>query len=163
MNKTLLPLFIIIIFISACSKKSNVAPTNNNSSLLLGSWLSVSEHDRFYTTPANALVEDTTFDISSKKYAWSQIFNQNGTYYSVDYFDMPVLDTISKAHYSVSNQIINYTYDNNGFIGQYSILNISNTNLTLEETFYVTPTPGETQDLPPGTYKCISDTYYSKQ
>jgi len=150
MNKTLHLLFIIL------------APTNNNSSLLLGSWLSVSEHDRFYTMPANALVEDTTFDISSK-YAWTSTFNKNGTYYYVIYDNMPVLDTIVAAHYSVSNQIINYTYDNNGLIEQYTILKISGTDLTLEETFEVGSEPGETQDLPPGTYKCVADTYYAKQ
>jgi hypothetical protein len=162
MNKTLIPFFIIILFISACSKKNNVAPNNNNSSLLIGSWLVVSEHDRFYTTTTNTLVEDTTSNISEKKYEWTNIFNKNGTYYDVNYYDFPVLDTIA-AHYSVSNQIINYTYDSNGFLEQYTILKISNTNLTLEETFEVVPTPGETQGLPPGTYKCISDTYYTKQ
>ncbi|MHB8207944.1 hypothetical protein [Mucilaginibacter sp.] len=163
MNKNLLPLFIIILFISACSKKSNVPPNNNNSSLLIGSWFVVSEHDRFYTTTTNTLVEDSTYNISAKKYAWTNIFNKNGTYYDVDYYDMPLLDTILSAHYSVSNQIINYTYDNNGVIGQYTILKISDTNLTLEQTFEISPTPGETQRLPPGTYKCVADTYYTKQ
>jgi hypothetical protein len=138
-------------------------PTNSNSSLIIGSWLSVSEHDKFYTQTTNTLAEDSTYTISPKKYAFTYIFNKNGTYYDVDYYDLPVLDTIAAAHYTIAGQIINYTLDSNGLLEQYSILNISNSNLTLEQTFYVTPTPGETQALPPGTYKCIADVYFTKQ
>jgi hypothetical protein len=168
MNKILLPLCIVFLFIAACSKKSNVTPVNNNSSLLIGSWLAVSEHDRFYTTPnifgtpSNVLAEDTTYNIATK-YTWTNTFNKNGTFYYVDNYELPLLDTIVKAHYSVSNQIINYTYDNNGLLEQYTILKLSDTNLTLEETFEVEPNPGETQGLSPGTYKCVADTYYTKQ
>ncbi len=167
MNKTLPTLFIAILFISACSKKSGVSPTNSNSNLLIGSWLSVSEHDRFYSTNiftnTNTLVEDTTIKFTEKKYEWTNTFNKNGTYYFVDYYELPVLDTIVAGHYTVSNQTIKYTYDINGLLEQYTILNISSTNLTLESTFGVSPTPGVTQNLPPGDYTCVSDTYFTKK
>jgi hypothetical protein len=155
----LIPLLVLIAGLYSCNKTNSITKSNN--AAIVGKWAPSEERDQVYTT-TGTLVLDTTYKLaqSTDTSYYYETFTSNNTAYVTKASTGATLESFT--YKITADELALYQNGNTSDLIYFSILNLTSSNLVLQDNFSATPGPGTSLSTTT-VYDFTASVYYTKQ